>query len=72
MAFGKRKKLKEREEQLLRDIFQLQSEWMKLKNIIEKSVEPSEIGRYDLMVAQAKYFFLLREARYRNINARHL
>lgn len=72
MAFGKRKKLKEREEQLLRDIFQLQSEWMKLKSIIEKSVEPSEIGRYDLMVAQAKYFFLLREARYRNINARHL
>ncbi|SEO39406.1 Protein of unknown function [Amphibacillus marinus] len=71
MAFNKRKK-KVVEEALLHDIFQLQNEWSKLKEIIEKSVDPSEIGRYDLMVAEAKYFYLLREARKRHLSANQI
>ncbi|MCZ0702188.1 hypothetical protein J2T56_000778 [Natronobacillus azotifigens] len=72
MGLRKKKKQKELEQILLDDIFRLQKEWMKLKGIIERSVEPSDVGRYDLMVAEAKYFYLLREARYRNLNARHI
>ncbi|WP_067840329.1 YaaL family protein [Amphibacillus sediminis] len=68
---GFRKKRKVVEDALLEEILRLQSEWVKLKGIIERSVEPSEIGQFDLMIAEAKYFYLLREARYRNINARH-
>ncbi|WP_186576830.1 YaaL family protein [Aquibacillus kalidii] len=59
------------DEQLLNDIYKLKDEWMSLKSIIERSVEPSEIGLYDLSVAQSKYFFLLREARNRNLSALH-
>lgn len=71
MGFGKNRKRKVVEERLLQEIFQLQTEWMRLKEIIERSVEPSDTGRYDLMVAEVKYFYLLREARVRNITARH-
>ncbi|WP_440897343.1 DUF2508 family protein [Amphibacillus sp. Q70] len=66
--FGKRKWKKEKE-QLLQDILQLQSEWTRLKKIIDQSIEPSETGRFELMVAEAKYFYLLREARYYHLNA---
>lgn len=72
MGFGRKNNRDKINEQLLKDIFQLQTEWVQLRNIIEQSVEPSESGRYDLMVAEAKYFYLLREARYRNISARHI
>ncbi|WP_226038333.1 YaaL family protein [Aquibacillus saliphilus] len=55
--------------QLLDDIFKLKTEWKNLKSILDRSIEPSEIGMYDLSVAEAKYFFLLREARQRKISA---
>ncbi|MCT2536981.1 YaaL family protein [Aquibacillus koreensis] len=69
MLSSKKIKREEVDEQLLDTIFTLKSEWMNLKSIIERSFEPSEIGLYDLSVAEAKYFFLLREARHRKISA---
>lgn len=66
--FGKRKWKKEKE-QLLQDILQLQSEWTRLKKIIDQSIETSETGRFELMVAEAKYFYLLREARHYHLHA---
>lgn len=70
MAFSNKKKKQEIENELLRNIYRLQTEWMQLKAVIEKSVDPSLEGQYDLKVAEAKYFFLLREARRLNLNAR--
>ncbi|MED3826086.1 YaaL family protein, partial [Priestia flexa] len=40
-------------------------EWMDKKQLIEKSVEPSEKVIFDLKIAEAKYLFLLREAKKR-------
>ncbi len=51
------------------DIKKLKHDWETLENIIEHSIEPSEEGLLDLSLAKAKYFYLLREARYRKINA---
>ncbi|UFT99462.1 YaaL family protein [Radiobacillus kanasensis] len=68
--FGKKIKRKEIDEQLLDRTYQLKHEWMSLKSIIEKSVEPSEQGLFDLAIAEAKYFYLLKEARHRKISAR--
>ncbi|QDP38800.1 YaaL family protein [Radiobacillus deserti] len=68
--FGKKIKRKDIDEQLLNRTYQLKDEWMSLKSIIEKSVEPSEQGLIDLAIAEAKYFYLLKEARHRQISAR--
>lgn len=64
-----KKKRKEKEAQLLQKIFQMQSEWTRLNKIMDQSIEPSESGYFDLKIAEAKYFYLLREARYYNLNA---
>ncbi|GGM43090.1 hypothetical protein GCM10011351_31300 [Paraliobacillus quinghaiensis] len=71
MAFGKKNKRKQVDERLLQEIYLLKDEWMRLREIIEKSVEPSVTGLYDLKVAEIKYFYLLREARSRGISAKH-
>jgi len=71
MAFGKKNKKKQVDEILLQKIFHLKDEWMRLKEIIEKSVEPSVTGLYDLKLAEIKYFYLLREARNRGISAKY-
>ncbi|WP_407272229.1 YaaL family protein [Radiobacillus sp. PE A8.2] len=57
------------DEQLLQDIFQLKKESKNLKSIIERSVDPSESGLHELLIAEVKYYYLLREARFRNISA---
>ena len=64
-----KKKRKAQEAQLLQKIFQLQDEWTRLDKIMDQSIEPSEAGYYDLKIAEAKYFYLLREARYYHLNA---
>lgn len=69
MLLSKRIKKRDVDEQLLDELFKLKDEWMNLKSIIERSIEPSEVGLFDLSVAEAKYFFLLREARARKISA---
>lgn len=71
MAFGYKIKQKDVDNRLLEEIFRLKDEWTQIKVIIEKSVEPSETGLYDLKVAETKYFYLLREARHRKLSARH-
>ncbi|WP_390217279.1 YaaL family protein [Halobacillus seohaensis] len=65
----KRSKKKAMDQRLLADIKRMKSEWETLENIMEHSIEPSEEGLLDLSVAKAKYFYLLREARHRNITA---
>lgn len=60
---------KEMDRELLIHIKELKREWENLNTIIEQSIEPSEDGLNDLAVVKAKYFYLLREARFRGINA---
>ncbi|MBM7552268.1 YaaL family protein [Thalassobacillus pellis] len=67
--FRRKKIKKEMDQQLLADIYYLKQEWTHLRNIIDHSVEPTEEGLRDVALAEAKYFYLLREARHRQLSA---
>ncbi|HLR08614.1 MAG TPA: YaaL family protein [Bacillota bacterium] len=54
---------------LLESIFVLEREWKQIQSIMEKSVETTEESLYMEHLAQAKYLFLLREAKRRQISA---
>jgi hypothetical protein len=45
----------------------MKKEWNRQKQLVDKSVEPSSQVLYELKIAEAKYFFLLKEAKNRNI-----
>lgn len=66
-----RRKTKKREidEQLLDAIIAMKQEWEQIQLIVEKSIEPTEEVIYKKRLAQAKYLFLLRQARYRKLSA---
>ncbi|MDQ0233569.1 YaaL family protein [Metabacillus malikii] len=55
------------DQQLLKELLEMKKEWNRQKQLVDKSFEPSEYILYDLKVAEAKYFFLLKEAKKRNI-----
>ncbi|WP_226582427.1 YaaL family protein [Halobacillus litoralis] len=68
--FGRKQRIKrEMDQELLMNLKKMKYEWESLNTIIEQSIEPSEEGLQDLALIKAKYFYLLREARYRRINA---
>lgn len=67
MARKIRKKDIDRE--LLDTFFSLQAEWKQVQSIIDQSMEPTVNGNHQAKLLQAKYLFLLREARHRNVNA---
>lgn len=54
---------------LLETIYKVQWQWKRRDVIVENSIEASDVAHYDRSLAQAKYLFLLREARHRNVNA---
>jgi hypothetical protein len=53
---------------LIEQLQAVRDEWYEQKRLIEKSVEPSEEVLMTLNVAEAKYFFLMREAKYRRVS----
>ncbi len=55
-------------QKLIDELEAMRDEWMKQKNLVEKSVEPSEEVLVDLKITEAKYFFLIREAKRRRIS----
>jgi len=65
-----RRKRKQREidRELLDVIFTAEAEWKKLRHIIDNSIEPMEESQQKLQLAEAKYMFLLREAKHRKIS----
>jgi hypothetical protein len=68
MFFRRKEKLrKEFDEKLLFQLEYLKEEWMRQKNLIEKSIDPSDEVLYELKLVESKYFFLLREAKCRRI-----
>lgn len=70
MIFRRKGWLRKRfDEQLMKDLLSLKEAWSRQKNLVEKSVEPSPEVLFDLQVAEAKYFYLLREAKKRSVKA---
>jgi hypothetical protein len=68
MFFQRKDKLRrEFDDKLLSQLEYLKDDWMRQKNMIEKSIDPSDAVLYDLKVAESKYFFLLREAKSRKL-----
>lgn len=69
MLFRKKFKLrKEFDQSLISQIEHLKEELSRQKKLVEKSVEPSEEILQKLKVLEAKYFFLLRQAKIRNVS----
>ncbi|AEP84797.1 hypothetical protein SC22_00820 [Bacillus sp. A053] len=68
MGFLRKKTLRrEFDEKLIEQLFKQKEEWNRQKKLVEKSLEPSAEVLYELKVAEAKYFFYLREAKQRNL-----
>nr|WGE04680.1 YaaL family protein [Bacillus subtilis] len=68
MGFLRKKTLRrEFDEKLTEQLFKQKEEWNRQKKLVEKSLEPSAEVLYELKVAEAKYFFYLREAKQRNL-----
>jgi hypothetical protein len=58
---------KEYDEQLLAQLSEYKSQWQKQKQLLDKSFDPSEEAICQTKIAEVKYFFLLREAKQRNV-----
>ncbi|HWO95765.1 MAG TPA: YaaL family protein [Bacillus sp. (in: firmicutes)] len=69
MFFKRKGQLKkEFDEQLLMAFVNVKNDWLKQTDLIEKSVDPSDEVLLSVKVARAKYLYLLREAKKRNIS----
>ncbi|GGJ80194.1 hypothetical protein GGR02_003412 [Anoxybacillus voinovskiensis] len=58
---------KQFDERLVEQLEAMRNEWIKQKELIEKSIEPSEDVLMDAKITEAKYFFLIREAKRRRV-----
>lgn len=56
------------DERLLLQVDGIRTEWANQRMLVEKSFDPSEEILNQLKVADAKYFYLIKEAKNRKIN----
>ncbi|KOO46722.1 YaaL family protein [Priestia koreensis] len=59
---------KEFDQELLNGFNDTKAHWLKQSRYIEQSVDPSEDVLVSMKVAKAKYLYLLKEAKHRNIS----
>ncbi|MEH7114338.1 YaaL family protein [Neobacillus niacini] len=59
---------KEFDEKLLTQLQEYKGQWQKQKQLMDKSFDPSEEAICQTKIVQAKYYFLLREAKERNVS----
>ncbi|AMX84927.1 hypothetical protein GS3922_15635 [Geobacillus subterraneus] len=73
MLWRRKGKLKRQfDEKLIAELQKARTEWLEQKQLIEKSVDPSQEVLSALQLAEAKYFFLLREAKHRRITLKEV
>lgn len=58
---------KEYDDKLIAALEKVKNEWLRQKRMVEQSVEPSQDVLCSLKIAEAKYFFLLKEAKRRPV-----
>ncbi|MFX3622524.1 MAG: YaaL family protein [Ectobacillus sp.] len=58
---------REYDEKLIQLLEDIKQDWMRQKRIVEQSVEPSEDVICQLKIAEAKYFYMLKEAKQRQV-----
>lgn len=61
---------KEFDQSLLIKVNELKDSWFNQKQLVERSFEPSQEIISQAKIAEAKYFFLFKEVKYRNITIR--
>lgn len=70
MFFRRKGKLRrETDQKLWNSLNDLKEEWMRNKLLVEKSIDPSVHLLNDLKTSEAKYFYLVREAKVRHLSA---
>ncbi len=62
------RKQREIDRQLLDSIFRVEAEWKKLRHIIDNGIDPVLETRQRLLLVEAKYMFLIREAKHRKVS----
>jgi hypothetical protein len=68
MFFRRKNSLrKEFDEKLLNCLEEYKEDWQQQKQLLEKSFDPTEEVICQSKLAEAKYFFLFKEAKHRNI-----
>ncbi|KJE27883.1 YaaL family protein [Geobacillus thermoleovorans] len=73
MLWRRKGKLKRQfDEKLMAELQKARTEWLEQKQLIEKSVDPSPEVLNALQLVEAKYFFLLREAKHRRITLKEV
>lgn len=71
MFFWRKGRLrKEFDEKLLNQLTATRNDWNNQKSLVEKCLDPSEEILSEARLAEIKYFFLIREAKARNISIR--
>lgn len=69
MFFKRKGRLrKEYDDKLLSQLQEYKEHWQKQKQLMDKSFDPSEEAICQTKIAQVKYYFLLREAKERNVS----
>ncbi len=61
---------KEFDEKLLEQLSRLKADWNNQKSLTEKSFDPSPEAISQAKLAEAKYFFLFKEAKKRSVKVR--
>ena len=59
---------KEFDEKLLTQLQEYKEHWQEKKQLLDKSFDPSEEAICQTKIAQAKYFFLLKKAKERDVS----
>jgi len=74
MIFFRRKGSLRREydEKLVQLLEQQKNEWKRQEKMMERSLEPSEDVICHLKITEAKYLYLLKEAKHRKVQANRL
>ncbi|WP_409296392.1 YaaL family protein [Peribacillus sp. SCS-26] len=61
---------KEYDQRLISQLEELKRSWLNQKALLEKSVDPSHDIICSVKLAEAKYFYLFKEAKKRNVKVR--
>jgi len=63
-----KKRQRQIDQELLNTIFAVEKEWKNLRKIVDHSIDPFNESRQLLQLVEAKYMFLLREAKHRKVS----
>lgn len=68
MFFRQKKRLRqEYDTALMQQLEYSKQHWMNQKTLLERSVDPSEEAKAALRIAELKYFYMLKEAKRRQV-----